>query len=154
MTAGVVVDPAVRADLDIWVAMRHALWPSGSEAKHRAEAEAMLTTGDGLAACLIARRDGGPCGFAEVSLRHDYVNGCETSPVAFLEGIYVMAPARGQGVARALVMAAEAWAAAHGCTEFASDAAIENVASAAMHKALGFEETRRVVYFRKVLAKP
>ena len=28
-------------------------------------------------------------GFAEASIRHDYVNGCETSPVVFLEGIYV-----------------------------------------------------------------
>ena len=28
-----------------------------------------------------------PVGFAEASLRHDYVNGCETSRVAFLEGI-------------------------------------------------------------------
>ena len=37
----------------------------------------------------------------------DYVNGCTTSPVGFLEGLYVAAAARRQGVARALCDAAE-----------------------------------------------
>jgi aminoglycoside 6'-N-acetyltransferase I len=27
--------------------------------------------------------------FAEATLRRDYVNGCSTSPVGFLEGVYV-----------------------------------------------------------------
>ena len=91
-------------------------------------------------------------GFAEAALRHDYVNGCQSSPVAFLEGIYVRPAFRGRGVGRQLVKAIEAWALASGCTEFASDAAIDNTTSHAMHEALGFSETQRVVYFRKVIA--
>ena len=74
-----------------------------------------------------------------------------TSPVAFLEGIYVEPDHRGTGVARRLVAAIETWARQSGCSELASDAAISNVASQQMHEALGFTETQRVVYFRKVL---
>jgi aminoglycoside 6'-N-acetyltransferase I len=38
-----------------------------------------------------------------------------------------------------------------GCREFAWDAAVENEPSHAMHRALGFEKTERVVFFRKSL---
>jgi aminoglycoside 6'-N-acetyltransferase I len=79
------------------------------------------------------------------------VNGAETSPVAFLEGIYVAPHARRSGVARKLIAHAEQWALDAGCSEFASDAAIDNTSSHAMHAALGFVETERVVFFKKVL---
>jgi aminoglycoside 6'-N-acetyltransferase I len=92
-------------------------------------------------------------GFIEVAVRTDYVNGTDFSPVAFLEGIYVVPEARRRGTARALVAAAERWAINKGCREFASDAAIENELSHTMHRALGFEETKRAVFFRKALAK-
>nr|WP_241823604.1 GNAT family N-acetyltransferase [Sphingomonas sp. Sph1(2015)] len=48
----------------------------------------------------------------------------------------------------ALVAAVADWGRAQGCSEFASDAELENVDSHAMHRALGFVETERVVYFR------
>ncbi len=92
-------------------------------------------------------------GFAEVCLRYDYVNGCKTSPVAFLEGIFVEEAHRRMGVARALVGQAVAWSQDNGVEELASDAGIENITSHTMHKALGFEETQRVVYFRRKLTK-
>jgi GNAT superfamily N-acetyltransferase len=59
--------------------------------------------------------------------------------------------ARRSGIARKLVVEAERWALAAGCTELASDAPIENISSHAMHAALGFVETERVVFFKKVL---
>lgn len=101
---------------------------------------------------LIARDTGGSAaGFAEASIRRDHVNGCDTSPVGFLEGIYVRPEKRRQGLARQLVTAVAEWARAMGCTEFASDAQIDNIASHAMHRSLGFEETQRVVFFRQKL---
>lgn len=90
-------------------------------------------------------------GFIEVSVRHDYVNGTRSSPVGFLEGIYVQPVARRKGVAHALVQAAMQWAKAHGCSEFASDTSIENQSSQAVHRSLGFVETERVVYFKRQL---
>ncbi len=47
--------------------------------------------------------------------------------------------------------AVAAWAKERGLTELASDALLDNSVSHAAHKAIGFEETERVVYFRKRL---
>ncbi len=129
--------------------MRLALWPAVDPGELRAEALAW-DAGNGVA--LIAVDDGGQAiGMAEASLRHDYVNGTDGSPVGFLEAWYVDASHRGRGVGRALIAAVEAWTRQQGCTELASDALLDNTASHAAHAACGFEETERVVYFRKVL---
>ena len=87
-------------------------------------------------------------GFAEAGLRRDHVNGCDTTPVAFLEGIFVRAEHRGCGIGRRLLQAARAWARETGCSELGSDAELANTASHAFHAAVGFEETERVVFFR------
>lgn len=145
------VAPVAASDAEEWLAMRSALWPRGAGGAHAAEIAHLLVE-PGETITLLARDEGGSAlGFAEISLRRDYVNGCNTSPVAFLEGIYVVPPARGTGVARALIGMAQAWARQQGCTEMASDAALDNAVSHAMHKALGFAETQRVVFFRKSL---
>ena len=61
---------------------------------------------------------------------------------------------RRRGVARALVDAIVDWARGEGLSEFASDALLDNTVSHAMHAALGFAETERVVYFRRALTEP
>jgi GNAT superfamily N-acetyltransferase len=83
--------------------------------------------------------------------RVDYVNGTNSSPVVFLEGLYVEPAARRNGVARALVGGVEDWALAERCSELASDSQLENVVAHAVHRALGFEEMERVVYFRRAV---
>lgn len=88
-------------------------------------------------------------GFAHVSLRVDYVEGTETSPVGFLEGIYVLPEYRNCGIARALITTCEQFAKENGCTEFASDCELTNIDSILMHEKLGFEETNRIVCFKK-----
>ena len=67
-----------------------------------------------------------PVGFAEISLRYDYVEGSETSPVGYLEGIYVKEAFRGKGYARELLKECENWAKSKGCSEFASDCELSN----------------------------
>ena len=100
---------------------------------------------------LIAEAAGGEAvGFAELSIR-PYAEGCRTDRVAFLEGWYVVPAARRRGVGRELVAAAEEWARSQGCTEFASDAELDNETSAAAHRALGFAEVARLRCFRKEL---
>lgn len=88
-------------------------------------------------------------GLAEAAVRRDYVNGCDTSPVAFLEGIFVDSAVRRSGCAQALVNAVIQWGRERGCTELASDADIANQASHEFHQAVGFAETERVSYFRQ-----
>lgn len=134
-----IVTPAAPEHREGWLALRVALW--GAEATD-------LPQGDGN---FLALSNGGVIGFAESAVRRDYVNGCDSSPVLFLEGLFVDPAWRRQGVAGAMVAAVAEWGRAQGCTEFASDAEIDNIDSHAMHQALGFAETERVVYFRREL---
>ena len=143
------VAEAGAADRDDWLELRTLLWP-GSPGDHPGEMEAIRTSDD--LHCVIARDvHGRAIGFAEAAIRSDYVNGCDTSPVGFLEGIFVRPEARRQGVARALVAEVAEWVRGKGCTEFASDAELDNIDSHNTHNALGFSETQRVVYFRRKL---
>jgi aminoglycoside 6'-N-acetyltransferase I len=142
------IRPATIDDLDRWAEMRAALWPDEDAAAHRKEVAAMLDQPD-LANFIAVDGNGMAVGFIEAALRHDYVNGCDTSPVVFGEGLYVRDEARRAGVARALVDAIMQWGLTRGCSEMASDADIANIDSHAFHAAVGFEETERVVYFRR-----
>ena len=134
-----------------WVELRRALWPRCTEAEHQAEMKSACSNFTRLRAFVAHDDNGQPIGLIEASLRSDYVNGTHSSPVGFIEGVYVSPSARLRGVARALVETAEAWARANGCVEMASDARIENESAHAMHRALGFVETGRAVYFCKEL---
>src|SRR5688572_28849457 len=132
------VTTATEADKDDWHRLRCALWPDSNV--RLSDLDPMLSEPDRYAN-FIARDDlGEMIGFAEAALRYDYVNGCKTSPVAFLEGIYVTPGHRRRGVARALVEAVADWGRAKGCAELASDALLANVDSRRMHRALGFED--------------
>ncbi len=103
------------------------------------------------AACFLAEEKSVPIGFAQCQLRHDYVEGTETSPVGYLEGIFVDEAFCRQGCARALLQACERWAKEKGCTEFASDCELENETSLAFHLKTGFEEANRIICFKKTL---
>jgi aminoglycoside 6'-N-acetyltransferase I len=132
-----------------WRRMRRALWPEATPAEHEAEMRAWLERPD-RGVLVYARSGGGLCGFAEVSTR-PYADGCHTSPVAFLEGWYVDADVRRQGVGRALVEAVEIWARERGLQELASDALLENQISHRAHERMGFSEVERAVRYRKVI---
>ncbi|MEO6564681.1 MAG: aminoglycoside 6'-N-acetyltransferase [Casimicrobiaceae bacterium] len=134
-----------------WLPMRTALWPDSSASEHLSEMELFCTRPDRFAQFIAYDESRQAIGMIEVALRSDYVNGTSSSPVAFLEGIYVIPAARGRGIARNLVACVEQWAVLAGCSELASDAQLDNGPSHAMHRALGFSETERVVYFRKPL---
>ena len=106
---------------------------------------------DEEAACFIKYVDGRPAAFAQCQLRHDYVEGTDSSPVGYLEGIFVLEVYRKQGYAAELLDACEQWAKEKGCCEFASDCELENTDSLAFHKAMGFEEANRIICFTKKL---
>ncbi|MBB4006338.1 aminoglycoside 6'-N-acetyltransferase [Allorhizobium taibaishanense] len=145
-------DVATLDDIGPWAELRAALWPHHSLADHRAELRRVFLSDSGKAVAFLARNAVKEVvGFAEASLRHDYVNGCSSSPVLFLEGIYVRPEDRRKGIARLLCNAVAGWGKSLGCVEFGSDAPLENSASHALHMALGFEETQRVVFFKKPL---
>lgn len=88
-------------------------------------------------------------GLALCGLRNDYVEGCHSSPVGFLEGIVVDSNDRMKGIATILCKECEEWARKHGCTEFASDCELANEESLRFHLSIGFEEENRIICFKK-----
>ena len=148
---GAAIRACTSADDAAWRALRCRMYPHHDVAELVAEMADLCTQPARYGQFVATDDDGDALGFVEVSVRSDYVVGTSTSPVAFLETIFVVPAARRRGVARALVAQARAWGRARGCTEFASDALLDNVASHAMHRVLGFEETERIVCFRQPL---
>lgn len=90
-------------------------------------------------------------GFAQCGLRYDYVEGTKSSPVGYLEGVFVETAYRRQGTARELVKACQLFAKEQGCTEFASDCELNNLESFQFHLKMGFEEANRIICFTKKL---
>ena len=126
------------------------LWPHNTPDGLLAELEGLSPA---ESAIFLAEENGIPIGFAQCQLRHDYVEGTDSSPVGYLEGVYVREPYRGRGVARALLRACEDWAAEKGCLEFASDCELDNAGSIAFHLGAGFTEANRIVCFTKRLGE-
>ena len=131
-----------------WLRMRLALWPDHNSEAHRAEMEDILAKLTRQPAFVFVRSGGGLGGFLEASMRN-YADGCDTRPVGYIEGWYVDPDLRLQGVGGELVQAAETWALEQGYQEMASDCEIDNHVSLFAHLALGYEETERLIHFRK-----
>ena len=146
-----IIRPIAAADQADWLRMRQALWPDDSDS-HRVEIARFLAghRREPLEALIAVDDDGSAVGFAELSIRN-IAESCTTDRVAYLEGWYVEPHVRGRGVGAALVRGCEAWAREQGCTEFGSDTTIDNDASAAAHRALGFTETAQLRTFLKRL---
>ncbi len=135
----------------VWAEMRAALWPDEDAAVLRAEASELL--GGGACTVFLARHDDRPIGFIELTLR-SHVEGCDSSPVGYVEAWYVAMEYRGRGVGRALMGAAERWCRERGCSHLGSDTEVTNVLSQAAHRALGFSEQPPIICFHKSLASP
>ncbi len=143
------VDRAAMTDVNTIAELACELWPDHTVKEMATEFQDLLTEKE--AAVFLCRMEGNAAGFAQCQLRHDYVEGTETSPVGYLEGIYVREADRGKGIARRLLKACEDWAGKQGCTEFASDCELTNTESQEFHRAVGFEEANRIVaYVRKI----
>ncbi len=139
---------ATRNDAKVVAELAVCMWDSSSVEELQQEFAEDIEAGG---AVFLAWRDGEPIGFAKCGLRHDYVEGTESSPVGYLEGIYVAENARRQGVARRLVEACEQYVKDQGCREFASDCELDNEASLHFHLKMGFVEANRIICFSKEL---
>ena len=125
------------------------LWPEHAFEELRQELGETLACPD--AAFFLAFDGETPVGFAQCQLRRDYVEGTESTPVGYLEGIFVAKGYRRQGIARTLLRAGENWSKEQGCSEFASDCELTNTESLMFHLKLGFLEANRIICFTKKL---
>ena len=136
-------------DLPILAELACQLWPDHAVEEMRLEFAEIIAKPD--SALFLAYVEDVPIGFAQCQLRYDYVEGTDSSPVGYLEGIYVTSEYRKHGIARELLTACEIWAKSKGCTEFASDCELANTQSLRFHLNVGFEEANRIICFTKKL---
>jgi len=132
-----------------WFRMRLLLWPDHTEPEMLAEMDEILSNEE-QPVFVAARASGGLGGFLEGGIRK-YADGCDTSPVGYIEGWYVDEDLRQKGIGSRLVEAMEDWARARGLTEMGSDTWLDNETSIAAHKRLGYVEMERLVHFAKKL---
>lgn len=143
------VRKAEDSDLKTVASLARQLWPHHSLAEMKADFRPVLEQDD--AAVFLAFDGETAVGFAQCGLRHDYVEGTDSSPVGYLEGIFVTEPNRRRGYAKLLLAACEVWAKNQGCTEFASDCELDNRSSLDFHLKMGFQEANRIICFTKEL---
>jgi aminoglycoside 6'-N-acetyltransferase I len=143
------VRPLDRGEIASWVDLRAALWPDQPRDELESEGRAAI---DAEPPLFVFVADDGErlLGFIEISLR-SYAEGCDGSPVPYVEGWYVRDDARRRGVGGALMRAVEAWCRERGYVELGSDALADNRLSRVAHAALGFGEVETLVVFRKRL---
>jgi len=144
-----VIRKAQLPDVPAVSALALQLWPDHTASALEAEFAELIPQPE--FAVFLAFDGDAPIGFAQCQLRHDYVEGTDSSPVGYLEGIFVAASHRHMGYARLLLSACEIWAKQLGCTEFASDCELTNVESLRFHLKTGFSEANRIICFTKHL---
>lgn len=143
------ITKADNSNLDKVTNLALKLWPDNSWETLNAEFEEMLESGkDQLYLAMI---DGSYVGFIQMSIRSDYVEGSNSSPVGYVEGIYVEENYRNKGVSKKLIEAGEQWSKSLGCSQIASDTELDNYGSQQFHKKVGFREANRIVAFIKDL---
>lgn len=123
------------------------LWPDNERGELQEDFKNILQETGAL--IILAYHEEEAIAFAQCQLRQDYVEGTASSPVGYLEGIYVKEAYRGKGLAKELLKECEKWAKEKGCSEFASDCELDNVDSLKFHLGNGFEEVNRIICFTK-----
>ena len=147
---GVKISPFEPSDYEDWLNFSLALFTQYSREelelvhKRRAQLNKNHT--------LIAKIHGISVGFVTVSIRSDHVEGTSTSPVGYLESIFVSPDFRNRGVARSLYNEGESWCKQQGCTEMGSDTWHWNTEAREFHNQLGFQEVHTLTHFHKKIA--
>ncbi len=137
-------DVANQDDFNDWLDLALQLWPDCALADLTEVIQSPRQAG------FLGRTENGQAiALMNLSLRYDYVPDATQSPVAYVEGIYVKAEYRKQGVGTALLQYAEQWALEQGCIQLALDALLDNPASHEFYAKIGFREVERVVFFIK-----
>lgn len=141
------IKTATDTDCSILAELAVQMWDSASLAELEADFFKIISSQTSV--CFIKYLDDAPIGFAQCSLRNDYVEGTSSSPVGYLEGVFIKEKYRNKGYAKELLLACERWAKDKGCSEFASDCELANINSLKFHLAMGFDEANRIICFRK-----
>jgi len=135
--------PVTKEHEQTWAALNDALWPDENSI------DEWIKEGHerGLDKEFLYMTEGEAVAFISLSIRNDYVEGTDSNPVGYIEGIYVKPQFQNRGIARALVEFAKKWSAENGCKYLASDCELHNESSRKFHNSVGFEEANTIVCF-------
>lgn len=142
-----VIRKATQADTLTLTELAIKMWSNNTISELQSEFLDLICSDNAI--CFIKYVGNKAVGFAQCQLRNDYVEGTNTSPVGYLEGIFIEKEYRHCGYAKELLSKCEKWAKEKHCIEFASDCEIDNNISLEFHLSMGFEEANRIICFRK-----
>jgi len=145
------IQEATSDDFERWQDLRRKLWEGVDDEENREFFQDFLQNPEKLLVVVAETDYSDLAGFLEAGIRQDYVEGCETERVGYIEGWFVEEPFRRQNVGRMLVEFAENWARRQGCEEMASDCDLANEVSLKAHTQVGYEEMSRSIHFKKWL---
>ncbi len=123
------------------------LWPKCNFEEELDNCKRILSTEKET--CFLMKNQEKYIAFVQLSIRSEYVDGATTSPILYIEGLYVQPEFRRSGIGKKLITAGEAWGNERGCLQCASDTELHNQNSIRFHKKIGFKEVNRVVTFIK-----
>lgn len=142
-SAPIRIRPAMAADASAVAGLADELAQSFTFSRAGFDVSYPALLADERACLLVATGGGSHLGYL-LGFRHlaFFANG----PVGWVEEILVSPGQRGAGTGRALMIAFEQWAAAHGCAMVA----LATRRAAPFYRAIGYEES--AVYLRKILS--
>jgi len=129
-----------------WKAMRKAIYPVLDDRYDEQEMKQIVGHPDWFC-YFLTDADGTLLGLVELSSRN-IVDGCLSSPVAYIEGLYLKPEYRHQGLGKEVIQLLRSWCRERSFSELATDTQLANEAAQRFYRAAGFQETDRVVEFR------
>ena len=128
-----------------WRQMRGEVYGSLDDEFHEKEMEQIFAREDWFCHFLTGTSNQ-ILGLVELSSRN-IADGCLSSPVAYLEGIYLKKELRGRGLGKEAMGLILHWCKEKGYKELATDSELSNLNAQKYFNALGFHETFRIVEF-------
>lgn len=144
-----IAEPILQNNLLPLVHLMLGLWPDSSFDEELAGCHTILTNENET--CYLIKNEEEYIAFIHITIRFDYVEGADDSPVAYIEGMFVKEAFRHLGVGQKLITLAADWGRQKNCRQLASDTEVTNTGSIDFHLKSGFTEANRIVCFIKEL---
>lgn len=138
-------------DFATWHRFREELYQDLDPAYSEAEIHRIANDPNMITYLIFEDDSDEPVGMLELSLRN-IVDGCNSSPVAYIDGLYVVEKWQNRGIGPQIVAFSKKWAMEQGCTELAVDTELDNERAQQFYLKNGFEETFRIVQYRMDLS--
>jgi aminoglycoside 6'-N-acetyltransferase I len=143
--------PIERSEFSLWSKFRTIVYPILDSDYDLNEIEKIFRS-EFWHCWFIEREDGERTGLVELSLRN-IVDGCLSSPVPYIEGLYIIESDRNKGIGEQVIEIIKNWSRERGYTELATDAELSNSRAQRFYERLGFETVDQVVEYRLELGK-